>query len=111
MQLDEICFLPRGKIRQVKNGEVEAKLWVYQRVYKHHGNLPLAGNYGLQIRRHVIPFDPKTPEQLERRDRFRTAVQEWQTLPAVEKEEWKRLARSENRSGYNHFISYKMRAI
>jgi len=110
-QLDEFCYLPRGKITQTKTGDSGPLLWVYQRTHPDHGNVRQVGSYGLQLRRHVIPYDPKTPAQIARRATFRDAVQSWQALDHATKEQWKRAARSSQRSGYNHFISYTMRGI
>lgn len=60
----------------------------------------------LQRRRHVVPFDPKTPAQLECRCRFAAAVRSWHHLTEAEKEAYN--ARGNNRSdrieGLNVFI-------
>lgn len=107
--LHEICILPRGKINMVKTGDLSPEVWVYQRTHPKKGNVGVRGRYGLQLRRRVIPVDPRTTPQMERRSKFSDAVGVWQSLAEDVKQQWRRAARSTHRSGYAHFLSAYMR--
>lgn len=106
--LHEVSILPLGKITMLKTGDTAPQQWVYQRTHKKKGNLGTRGQYGLQIRRRVIPVDPQTMEQLKRRFKFADAVAAWQALDETTKQQWRRAARSTKRSGYAHFLSAYM---
>src|SRR2546422_6418040 len=55
------------------------------------------------LREYVVPKDPKTELQLERRAVFRDAVAAWHALPPAEKEVHNREAKG--MSGFNLFVS------
>ena len=107
--LHEICLLPTGKIRAIKTGEAAPGNWVYQRTHPDYGNLGRRGKYGLQIRQRVIPADPKTALQLQKRNKFKLAVIEWQALNDEQKAAWNRAARSAQRGGYHHFLGWYLK--
>jgi hypothetical protein len=60
---------------------------------------------GVYARAHVVPRDPKTPAQLDRRSRFRAAVLAWRALPNPEKETWSKRAARNERTGYHLFLA------
>jgi len=60
---------------------------------------------GVYARAHVVPRDPKTPEQVLRRNQFRAAVEAWRALPNPEKEAWRKRAARCERTGYHLYIS------
>lgn len=84
-------------------------LYVYQRVAKGLGNIPESRHKDLQVRAHVIPFDPKTPSQITNRDRFRQAILEWRLLSPEEKKEWTKKGKSRRLPGYQAFLSNTMK--
>jgi hypothetical protein len=77
---------------------------VAQRVKKGLGNVIDDPSQTLQIRAHVIPVDPKTTAQLERRTTFAAAVAEWQTMTDDEKQLWSTKASRQQISGINLWI-------
>lgn len=79
--------------------------WVYQRVKKGLGNIPTRHPYDLQLRRHVIPFDPLTAAQLARRQVFADAVTAWHALTPAEKAQWTEQGKPNALPGYHWFIS------
>ena len=107
--LHEIALLPRGKIRMTKTGDPGPLDWVYQRTHPEKGNLGRRGQYGLQLRRRVVPADPRTAAQIERRNAFAEAVEAGQSLDEATRESWRRASRDQPRSGYAAFISAFMR--
>ncbi len=60
---------------------------------------------GVYARAHVVPQDPKTPAQLDRRRCFREAVVAWRALPDPEKADWRRRAARSERTGYHLFLT------
>ena len=60
---------------------------------------------GVYARAHVVPRDPKTPAQLDRRRQFRDAVVAWRTLGTSEKAKWRQRAASDERTGYHLFLT------
>ncbi len=62
---------------------------------------------GVYARVHVVPRDPKSPAQLDRRRHFRAAVVAWRALSDSDKEKWRsRAAREERmRTGYHLFLA------
>lgn len=60
---------------------------------------------GVYARAHVVPRDPKTPAQLDRRRRLRAAVDAWRALPDPEKETWRKRAARSERTGYHLFLT------
>ena len=53
----------------------------------------------------VVPRDPKTPAQRDRRRQFRAAVVAWRALPDLEKDKWRKRAAKSERTGYHLFLS------
>jgi len=62
------------------------------------------------VRRRPVLNNPRTPAQQTCRAVFRDAVMAWRCLDGTEREYWNNRAKSENRTGYNAFISSFMRA-
>jgi len=60
---------------------------------------------GVYARAHVVPRDPKTPAQLDRRSHFRAAVAAWRALPISEKEKWRKRASRTEHTGYHLFLT------
>lgn len=60
---------------------------------------------GTYARTHVVPRDPKTPAQLNRRRQFRTAVDAWRALSDAEKDKWRQRAARNERTGYHLFLA------
>ena len=60
---------------------------------------------GVYARAHVVPRDPKTPAQRDRRRQFRAAVVAWRALPDLEKDKWRKRAAKSERTGYHLFLS------
>ncbi len=79
--------------------------YVFQRVAPGKGNIPSRPALDLQLRRHVVPPDPRTPAQLARRDKMRQAVLIWHGLSDAEKLEWKARGTARRISGFNAFVS------
>ena len=60
-------------------------------------------------RRYVIPSNPDTAAQRDRRELFASAVELWQKLPCYKKDQWNTKACRSRISGYNLFISRQLR--
>ncbi|MCU0845746.1 MAG: hypothetical protein MUC76_12565 [Spirochaetes bacterium] len=63
----------------------------------------------LCARRYVVPRDPRTDSQRERRAAFGEAVAAWRSLSEGEKEAWRARGRAAHRSGYNAFMAAFLR--
>ena len=63
------------------------------------------------MRRRPVINNPRTPAQQKSRAAFRDAVLAWHCLDEQERQYWNNRAQSENRTGYNAFISSYMRAL
>ena len=61
------------------------------------------------MRGYVVPRNPDTPAQRERRQRFAAAVQCWQSLPALTRARWNAQKTGLRPTGYNLFMSEYMR--
>ena len=59
-------------------------------------------------RLHVMPSNPRTGRQRERRSLFARAVSAWRGLDADTRAQWNRRARGMKMSGYNLFMSESM---
>ena len=57
------------------------------------------------LREHVIPHDPKTPFQMEQRNKFKDANEVWKSLSQEQKNEYNERAKGTKRYGYQLFIS------
>jgi hypothetical protein len=74
------------------------------------GNLVYYRNGRTQYaRRYVVPCNPDTEAQRNRRELFASAVSVWQNLPLYKKEQWNRRARCRGICGYNLFISDRLK--
>jgi hypothetical protein len=70
------------------------------------GNIVFYSSKGQQFARsYVIPRNPNTAAQRERRTLFAEAVTRWQSLSEHSKEKWNRKALGTVRTGYTLFIS------
>lgn len=79
--------------------------YTFQRVRPGLGNVPSRPSLDLQLRRHVVPLDPKTPAQIARRDLMRAAVARWRASTSQDKAEWKIIAQNRSISVFNAAIS------
>ena len=79
--------------------------YVFQRVSPGTGNLPDRPRLDLQLRRHVIPYDPMTPAQITRRDLFRAAVGRWRAPIGDDLDRWELIAHSRNIPLFNAALS------
>ncbi|HEY1405300.1 MAG TPA: hypothetical protein VF857_01700 [Spirochaetota bacterium] len=61
------------------------------------------------MRRYVVPANPDTPAQRSRRELFAAAVLSWQSLAPYKKAQWNYRAGTRVLSGYNMFISSRMK--
>ncbi len=61
------------------------------------------------VRSHVVPRDPKTDRQVERRKRFAALVARWRAMEKAEKQAWNERARGSARTGFNEFLSVEMK--
>lgn len=105
VDLHRLCLLPLGTITQKREGDATVQKWVYQRVGKGFGNIPMRKPYDLQMRRHVIGLNPQTVPQQAQRNRLTVAVVAWQALTLEEKDVYnKRGVRGYQLSGYNLFL-------
>lgn len=79
--------------------------YVFQRVAPGKGNLPGHPAFDLQLRRHVIPFDPMTPAQLARRALLAAAVARWHATAPAERQQWAGIAKQRKISLFNASVS------
>jgi hypothetical protein len=70
--------------------------YVFQRVTPGKGNLPERHALDLQLRRHVIPLDPKTAPQLGRRALMAAAVARWHATAPEDRQQWASAAKDRN---------------
>lgn len=82
-----------------------AGTYVYQRTAPGLGNIPADPRKALQLRRHVIPTDPATPAQQQRRATLAAAVQAWHDLTPTARQAWAPQAKEAGLSIYNAFLS------
>jgi transketolase len=61
------------------------------------------------LKHYQKPFNPRTGLQQTNRQKFKTAVAQWQRMTPEQREEWKILAVNEKLSGYNLFIQTAMK--
>jgi hypothetical protein len=79
--------------------------YVYQRVAPGKGNVTARPAKDLQLRAHVIPIDPHTPNQVARRLLLAAAVARWHATPLQEREQWRPLANARALTLYMASIS------
>ena len=74
------------------------------------GNFVFYTRHSIQcVRIFVEPRNPRTACQQNNRGRFADAVRSWQSLPAYKQTQWNNNGSYKRRSGYNLFISHRMR--
>lgn len=82
-----------------------AGAYVYQRTAPGKGNVPADQTNTLQLRRYVIPTDPRTPAQIARRAAFANAVAAWQATTPENRALWRIQGKARNLSGFNAYLS------
>lgn len=82
---------------------------VIQRVAPGQGNIDSDPSGTLQDRAYVPHNTSNTPAQAARRSRFQSAALAWQTLDPATKQDYNVRANSRGITGYNLFISERMR--
>ena len=106
----EVCSLVTGKIRLTISRQTgESTRVVYQRVRRGLGNAGRHGKHDIQIRTQPKIIDTKTQAQLDRRAKFKAAVQAWQQLSDAEIETYRRRAKQLELSGYNLFLREQLK--
>lgn len=85
---NRLAFLITKTVIFKREGDTTTKKWVYQRVLPRWQSFPLNEARGLQLRRHVIPSDPKTAAQLARRAWFKAGCTYWNSLTEAQKDAW-----------------------
>lgn len=78
---------------------------VFQRVGRGLGNVPGSPLRNLQVRRHVVPADPRTLAQQARRLHLKNAVAAWHLLTPEEKLAYVPDAKRRRITPFNQFIS------
>lgn len=102
----ELTLEIAGKINLPEAGPLRpAGAYVYQRTAPGKGNIPADPAHALQLRRHVVPFDPQTPAQMARRAAFAAAVAAWQDLTPEQRETWRQPGKARNLSPFNAYLS------
>lgn len=84
--------------------------YVYQRVRSGLGNVEGVAGDNLQLRAHVIPYDPKTAAQLARRALMAAAVALWHTFTPDEKKAWRAAGKARSLPGFNAWVSHYLRS-
>ena len=78
-----------------------------------HGRLGNLVYYNVRGRQYArafsMPRNPRTEAQQRNRASFALAVRQWQKLPEGERARYNSMAKWQNRSGYNIFISMAMK--
>ena len=101
----KIALNPRGKITFTPTDPPGPfGTYVYQGVEPGLGNVTNDPRARLQLRRRVIPTDPKTPPQLLNRQRWSEAMTAYNALPPLEKTALETTARPLKISGSNLWV-------
>lgn len=79
--------------------------YVYQLTAYGKGNVPDDPTGRLQLRRWVMPADPRTPAQVAHRAAFAAAVAAWQSMPQEARDSWRIPGKARNLPAYNAFLS------
>jgi len=87
----------------------QAGLYVFQRVRRGLGNITADKNRGMQLRRHVVPRDPKTPAQLARRSKFAQAIIAWRSASPQQKTDAAAAGARVGLPGYQWFLGAYIR--
>ena len=102
----------RGRIYTIRS-KTMAKAFLnehFKSIHGHIGGIVFYNINGIQyVRSHSIPYNPKTLSQQKNRGTFAAAVKQWQVLKPEERYVYKQMARYKPFSGYNLFISMKMK--
>lgn len=77
----------------------------FQRVRKGLGNIRGFGSWDRQMRAHVIPTDPRTPDQVTRRSIMALAVKAWQAAAPEVRQTYAAAAKKRGITTYMQFIS------
>lgn len=108
----KVSILPTGKITiQVDPVTGTSVKYVYQRVAKGKGNIPIPGRHDLQLRRLPQASAAFTLDQMVKRLKFKDAVKTWQECDQQTKKEYNTRAVAMDMSGYNLFISDFMNGV
>lgn len=79
--------------------------YTFQKTAAGHGNIEGFAHADMQLRRHVVPADPKTSAQLARRTAFAAAVASWHAATQEQREAVRPLAERRQISLFNAWIS------
>lgn len=85
-------------------GSGETGRYVLQRTAKGAGNLPQNTRHDMQLRRRVIPHDPRTPAQLANRVRIAAATSAWRQMSDEQRGEFRERAKKLYMTGFNLHI-------
>lgn len=91
------------------NPQRPAGKYVYQRVRRGLGNVVGHPNRALQLRSHVIPFDPRTLAQRRQRAHMRNAVSAYHAATEQEKRAHHAEAIINQVTDFNAFVAHYMR--
>lgn len=101
----------RGKINFCPAQPVRpCGLYVVQRVAPGLGNIDDRPARDLQLRVHVVPFDPRTAPQLARRAIFAAGVAAWHAYDQSERDAWNTQAASRHLTGFALHMSVYLRS-
>lgn len=105
----QIALSVTGRLTLTDSHGNEQKV-IIQRVKPGLGNGRMVGNRQIQVRRwNQTVNDRRTWPQIRRRTRFSAAVAEWKAMSDAEREVYRQRGREHSRTGYNLFISERLR--
>ena len=84
---------------------------IYQRVLQSEKIITYNRFGKTYIRKYFIPMNPRTRKQQVHRKMFRNAIHSWKNLSCKEKEYFNNLANGLDISGYNLFVSMKIKSL
>jgi len=101
---------PRGKLYLCPTAPAApCGIYVIQGVRAGLGNVPDHPRRDVQMRRWVIPQDPKTDAQRARRLLFAIWVSNWQQLPPEEKKQWRDIGAARALPGFCAYLSHHLK--
>ena len=103
--IEELCETLGGNMPRGKVGN-----FVFQRTKPESANCTEHGDPRLQIRRHVIPFDPMTPAQLAQRRKLTNAAFEWHNLSDTARQREYAKANGNKSKAYANFCARKLKS-